>query len=201
MYAIRLVLKVVIRNEDLLNSHNPVSCRDKRPICCWEGLAPNCLEMDKTNIGKRFQGKVAIVTASTQGIGFSIAERLGLEGASVVISSRRQVHYSPSIFHFPAFFQKIRLCYFAITFGLESMKRETGKKEFFFFIRFLELSFQSSLFRKNWKSFHIQSWLFSFGLFYRRKMLMRLQKNSELMESKYWQLSATFQMPSKGRIW
>lgn len=42
-------------------------------------------------IGKTFQGKVAIVTASTQGIGFGIAERLGLEGASVVISSRKQV--------------------------------------------------------------------------------------------------------------
>ena len=39
----------------------------------------------------RFEGKVAIVTASTQGIGFGIAERLGLEGASVVISSRKQV--------------------------------------------------------------------------------------------------------------
>ncbi|KAK6133241.1 hypothetical protein DH2020_033002 [Rehmannia glutinosa] len=41
-------------------------------------------------IGRRFEGKVAIVTASTQGIGFGIAERLGLEGAAVVISSRRQ---------------------------------------------------------------------------------------------------------------
>ncbi|MFS7987789.1 putative short-chain dehydrogenase/reductase SDR, NAD(P)-binding domain superfamily [Helianthus anomalus] len=46
--------------------------------------------MDKSKIGRRFEGKVAIVTASTQGIGFSIAHRLGLEGASVVISSRRQ---------------------------------------------------------------------------------------------------------------
>jgi len=44
-----------------------------------------------SELGKRFEGKVAIVTASTQGIGFAIAHRLGLEGASVVISSRKQV--------------------------------------------------------------------------------------------------------------
>ncbi|KAL1804176.1 hypothetical protein ACET3Z_032823 [Daucus carota] len=41
-------------------------------------------------MAKRFEGKVVIVSASTQGIGFGIAERLGLEGASVVISSRKQ---------------------------------------------------------------------------------------------------------------
>jgi dehydrogenase/reductase SDR family protein 4 len=39
---------------------------------------------------KRLQSKVAIVTASTRGIGFEIARRLCSEGASVVISSRKQ---------------------------------------------------------------------------------------------------------------
>ena len=40
---------------------------------------------------RRLEGKVAVVTASTQGIGLAIAERLGREGAAVVISSRKQV--------------------------------------------------------------------------------------------------------------
>jgi dehydrogenase/reductase SDR family member 4 len=43
---------------------------------------------------QRLEGKVAVVTASTQGIGLAIAERLGLEGAAVVISSRKQVRPS-----------------------------------------------------------------------------------------------------------
>lgn len=59
-------------------------------------------------IGKRFEGKVVIVTASTQGIGFTIAERLALEGASVVISSRKQVFFSsPNSFSFFANFWRI----------------------------------------------------------------------------------------------
>ncbi|KAJ8565023.1 hypothetical protein K7X08_001483 [Anisodus acutangulus] len=47
--------------------------------------------------GKRFEGKLVIVTASTQGIGFSIAERLGLECASVVISSRKQKNVDEAV--------------------------------------------------------------------------------------------------------
>nr|GMD91698.1 tropinone reductase-like 3 [Ipomoea batatas] len=48
-------------------------------------------------IGKRFQGKVAIVTASTQGIGFSIAERIGGEGAAIAISSRKQKNVDEAV--------------------------------------------------------------------------------------------------------
>lgn len=48
-------------------------------------------------MGSRFQGKVAVVTASTQGIGFAIAERLGLEGASVVVSSRKQKNVEEAV--------------------------------------------------------------------------------------------------------
>ncbi|XP_068640788.1 short-chain dehydrogenase/reductase SDRA-like [Aristolochia californica] len=46
---------------------------------------------------KRFQGKVAVVTASTQGIGFGIAQRLGSEGASVVVSSRKQSNVDEAV--------------------------------------------------------------------------------------------------------
>ncbi|CAF3912851.1 unnamed protein product, partial [Rotaria sp. Silwood1] len=44
----------------------------------------SCLRM------ARLAGKVACVTASTDGIGFAIAHRLAREGARVVISSRKQ---------------------------------------------------------------------------------------------------------------
>ena len=39
---------------------------------------------------KRFQDKVCFVTASTQGIGFAIAERMAQEGGKVIICSRRE---------------------------------------------------------------------------------------------------------------
>eukprot|EP00475_Leptophrys_vorax_P042584 TRINITY_DN80237_c0_g1_i1.p1 TRINITY_DN80237_c0_g1~~TRINITY_DN80237_c0_g1_i1.p1 ORF type:complete len:254 (+),score=31.90 TRINITY_DN80237_c0_g1_i1:170-931(+) len=46
---------------------------------------------------RRLQGKVAVVTASTAGIGLGIAERLGEEGASVVISSRKQANVDAAV--------------------------------------------------------------------------------------------------------
>ena len=85
-------------------------------------------------IGKRFEGKVAIVTASTQGIGFGIAERLGLEGASVVVSSRKQVRgctRSLSIFGcYFIFWCNYALVHLLVCFSnicLIALKSENGK--------------------------------------------------------------------------
>ncbi|XP_039604325.1 dehydrogenase/reductase SDR family member 4-like [Polypterus senegalus] len=44
----------------------------------------------KSQRSGKLQGKVALVTASTEGIGFATARSLALEGASVVLSSRHE---------------------------------------------------------------------------------------------------------------
>lgn len=46
--------------------------------------------MRKMSTNPKLTGKVAIVTASTEGIGFAIAKRLAEDGASVVVSSRKK---------------------------------------------------------------------------------------------------------------
>ncbi|EFN70584.1 Dehydrogenase/reductase SDR family member 4 [Camponotus floridanus] len=45
----------------------------------------------------RLEGKVAVVTASTDGIGFSIAKRLAQEGAKVMISSRKESNVKKAV--------------------------------------------------------------------------------------------------------
>ncbi|KOB71892.1 Short-chain dehydrogenase, partial [Operophtera brumata] len=49
------------------------------------------------HIDDRLKGKVAIVTASTEGIGYAIAQRLGSEGAAVVISSRKEANVEKAV--------------------------------------------------------------------------------------------------------
>eukprot|EP00039_Didymoeca_costata_P021930 m.3266 g.3266 ORF g.3266 m.3266 type:complete len:263 (+) comp2722_c0_seq1:83-871(+) len=52
------------------------------------------IQMSTSHHCKRMQGKVAIVTASTLGIGKAIAIRLAQEGAKVVLSSRKENNVS-----------------------------------------------------------------------------------------------------------
>ena len=40
---------------------------------------------------RKLEGKVAVVTASTDGIGYAVAERLGLDGAKVKQLPREQI--------------------------------------------------------------------------------------------------------------
>ncbi|GAV03026.1 hypothetical protein RvY_13515 [Ramazzottius varieornatus] len=46
---------------------------------------------------KALSGKVAVITASTEGIGLATARRLGLDGAKVVVSSRRQENVKKAV--------------------------------------------------------------------------------------------------------
>lgn len=46
---------------------------------------------------RRLEGKICVVTASTDGIGFAIAKRLGNEGAKIVVSSRKQSNVDEAV--------------------------------------------------------------------------------------------------------
>ncbi|KAJ8912847.1 hypothetical protein NQ315_007979 [Exocentrus adspersus] len=46
---------------------------------------------------KRLCGRIAVVTASTDGIGFAIAQRLAQEGAKVIISSRKEKNVNKAV--------------------------------------------------------------------------------------------------------
>jgi len=46
---------------------------------------------------KRFNSQVVLITASTQGIGYAIAERMGLEGGLVHICSRAEKNVNEAV--------------------------------------------------------------------------------------------------------
>merc|ERR1712117_129812 len=50
-----------------------------------------------TGISGKLSGKMAIVTASTEGIGYGIAQNLAQHGASVMISSRKEANVSAAV--------------------------------------------------------------------------------------------------------
>ena len=83
---------------------NCVLCTSRRLIKSFATTRNRCVVMTSNkfssdtatgNTGK-LSGKVAIVTASTEGIGYGIAQNLAQHGASVMISSRKVIY---SIFH------------------------------------------------------------------------------------------------------
>lgn len=59
-------------------------------------LLQACSRMVSTG-SKRLDGKVAIVTGSTEGIGFAIAKGLAENGAKVVVSSRKQENVTKAV--------------------------------------------------------------------------------------------------------
>lgn len=50
-----------------------------------------------TMAARRLEGKVCVVTASSDGIGLAIAKKLGFEGAKVVVSSRKQQNVDEAV--------------------------------------------------------------------------------------------------------
>lgn len=60
-------------------------------------LRTNCVSGQRSMSQSSLSGKVAIVTASTDGIGLAAAEALGKRGAHVVVSSRRQANVDKAV--------------------------------------------------------------------------------------------------------
>ncbi|KAM9424638.1 dehydrogenase/reductase SDR family member 4 isoform 1-T2 [Pholidichthys leucotaenia] len=60
-------------------------------------LRTNCVAAKRSMSQSSLAGKVAIVTASTDGIGLAAAQALGKRGAHVVVSSRRQANVDKAV--------------------------------------------------------------------------------------------------------
>ena len=54
----------------------------------------------------RYENKVCVVTASTAGIGYAIAERMAIEGGKVIICSRKQDNVDNAVIQMKANIEK-----------------------------------------------------------------------------------------------
>ncbi|KAH8365810.1 hypothetical protein KR093_004672 [Drosophila rubida] len=80
-----------IRNFNQFNNNTTNAEKVSNNLCHKRLSSGNASQSsNSSNSMKRLAGKVAVVTASTDGIGFAIAKRLAEDGAAVVISSRKQ---------------------------------------------------------------------------------------------------------------
>jgi len=70
-------------------------CRSLRGLSVFS--SNTCRLQSTSAMYKRLDGKVAVVTASTEGIGFAIARRLAQDGAKVVVSSRRKKNVEKAV--------------------------------------------------------------------------------------------------------
>ncbi|CAB3246508.1 unnamed protein product [Arctia plantaginis] len=66
-------------------------------VSTMAAINPHHLGARAAHIDGRLKGKVAVITASTDGIGYAIAQRLGKEGASVVVSSRKEKNVQKAV--------------------------------------------------------------------------------------------------------
>ena len=71
-----------------------VECTYSTSVQCVMRVTSLLMHHCKTGL---HAGKTAVVTASTDGIGFAIAKRLGQDGAKVWISSRKSENVSNAI--------------------------------------------------------------------------------------------------------
>eukprot|EP00455_Lapot_gusevi_P026301 TRINITY_DN2776_c0_g1_i3.p1 TRINITY_DN2776_c0_g1~~TRINITY_DN2776_c0_g1_i3.p1 ORF type:complete len:254 (+),score=80.11 TRINITY_DN2776_c0_g1_i3:68-829(+) len=83
-------------------------------------------------MAKRLTNKVAVVTGSTDGIGFAIAERFASEGAKVVVSSRKAANVKKAVETIKAKFPNTSVhgvvCHIGIAADRKKLVQETVEK-------------------------------------------------------------------------
>merc|ERR1712123_500183 len=85
--TVQMMASSVVRSRMLQNTRNVFSSRTATSSRLFSS-STSCQSATEPPVGK-LSGKVAIVTASTDGIGFGIAQNLARHGAHVMLSSRK----------------------------------------------------------------------------------------------------------------